>query len=577
MKAKKILALLLAVMMLATVFAGCQTNTGAQSGTSSVADDGSSTSEPKTETEPGPAEEPTSTGDKELVVRISSEPPKLNTLTMTDTISFSMTRHYMENLTMLDENDNVIPGCAESWEISEDLLTYTFKIRDGMKWTNGEPVTAHDFEFAWKKLLDPETAAEYAYFAFVLENGQAYNEGTADADSVGVKAIDDSTLEVKLASPAAYALNMFAFGSLAPINEKFFNEVGLEAYATEAGSTFCTNGAYNLDTWVHDSELTMSKNADYWNASAVEVEKYTFKVIIDASAALNAFEAGEVDMTELTGDQVPIARDAGYEVQNYNDGACFYIQMNTTQAGLNNVKVRTAVANSIDKNAFISAIAKNESSPATGFVPDGVMGLEKDFSQEIVDLNGGETLLSSEVDPNAKALLEEGLAEEGLTMEEFAKNMTMISDDGENAVKIASFVQEQLRVNLGLEIEVESMPFKSRLERSKNMDFSLLFGGWGPDYNDPNSFLDLWLSYGGNNQTGYNSPEYDNLIESAAKEADPAKRMQYFYDAEKLILTDLPIAPVYWRKKDFVCSDKIASGATRTMLQDINLRYVKMA
>lgn len=582
MKAKKILALLLAVAMLCTIFVGCdqQSTTSGNSSSSSVSEDAGESSQEAGESSAAsePGTEPTGTGDNEMVVRISAEPPKMNSLTMTDTISFSLTRHTMENLVMLDENDEVIPGCAESWELSEDSLTYTFKIREGMTWTNGEPVTAHDFEFAWKQLLNPETAAEYAYFAFILENGEAYNKGEATADEVGVKATEDYTLEVKLAAPTAYALNMFAFGSLAPINQKFFDEVGLEAYSTDTSpeNNFCTNGPFTVENWAHDSEFVIVKNEDYWNADAINLNKVTFTVISDSNASLNAFEAGEINMTELTGDQLSIAGDAGYEIINYNDGASFYIQMNTTQPGLNNVKVRTAVAGSIDKQAFIDSIVKNESSPAVGFVPEGLTGLKDDFQAEMAARNGGAALLATEVDPGAKALLEEGLAEESLTAEDFAKSLTIVCDDTDLAVKYASFIQEQLRVNLGLDVQVESMPFKSRIERSQNMEFSFLFGGWGPDYNDPNTFLDLWVTDGGNNHTGYANPEYDKLIKDAASEADLDARMEMMYKAEEIVCTDFPVAPVYWRKRDYTVSDGI-SGVVRTDLQDINLRYVTFA
>ena len=577
MKAKKILALLLAVAMLCTIFVGCdqQSTTSSTGSSSSVSEDAGESSEEAGEssTASEPGTEPTGTDDTEMVVQISAEPPKMNSLTMTDTISFSLTRHTMENLVMMDENNEVIPGVAESWVLSDDSLTYTFTLREGMVWTNGEPVTAHDFEFAWKKLLDPETAADYAYFAFILENGEAYNKGEATADEVGVKAVDDYTLEVKLAAPTAYALNMFAFGSLAPINQKFFDEVGLEAYSTDTSPeyNFCTNGPFTVESWAHDSEFIIVKNEDYWNADAINATRITFTVISDSNAALNAFEAGEVDMTELTGDQLSIAEDAGYEIINYNDGASFYIQMNTTQPGLNNVKVRTAVAGSIDKQAFIDSIVKNASSPAIGFVPEGLDGLNGDFQDEIAEKNGG-PLLSADVDPNAKALMEEGLAEENLTVEDFAKSLTIVSDDTDSAVKYASFIQEQLRVNLGLEVQVESMPFKSRIERSQNMDFSFLFGGWGPDYNDPNTFLDLWVTDGGNNHTGYANPDYDKLIKDAAQEPDLEARMDMMYEAEKLVCTDFPVAPVYWRKRDSTVTDG-NSGVVRNALQDMNLRY----
>lgn len=587
MNTKKILALLLAMVMLCTAFVGCSSNdtkTDSKADDTSVAStadeskaDDETSEESKDDTTPvGTGAYPGTTGDGEITVVLTSEPPKMNSLTMTDTVSFTVTRHIIENLVMLDETDNVIPGMAESWEISEDGLDYTFKIREGATWTNGEPVTANDFEFAWKTLLNPDTAAEYAYFIGMIKGAEAYTAGEGTVEDVAVKATDDYTLEVTLAQPTAYFMNLLAFGSTAPINETFYNEVGHEAYSTDP-EYFCTNGAYNLVEWIHDDSLVLEKNPEYWNADAIEVEKITLKIMTDTNSMLNAFQANEVDMTNLSGDQRTLIEQEGYPLNQYNDGSSFYLQFNTTVPGLNNVKVRKAFERAIDKQAYIDSVQKNDSVAATGFTPEAVTGLEKPFNIEVEEHFGGALLdVAADVD-EAKKLFEEGLAEENLTVEEFAAGITYVCDDGDAAMRTAEFMQEQVRTALGFEMTVESMPFKSRLERSKNMDYSILFGGWGPDYNDPNTFLDLWLSTGGNNQTGYANPEYDKLLNDAAVEADLEARMEMFYQLEEIVCTDLMVAPVYWRKRDFVTSEKISGGVVRTMLQDMNLKGVKLS
>lgn len=572
MKKTKILALLLAVVMVFSVFAGCTDNNSKtddkESTVSETKTDDDATSETGDDTDvdvdvdaaglyPGTAD------PDSITINIGSEPPELNSMLSTDTISFQIFKHVLENVVMLDENDAVVPGAAESWDVSEDGINYTFHLREGMTWSNGEPVTAADYEFGWKELLNPEIAAPYAYFGYIIKGGEEYNAGTGSRDDVAVKAVDDLTLEVELNAATAYALDAFSFGSFAPVNEAFYNEVGADKYGTEA-EYILYNGAYSIESWNHESELVIVKNEDYWDAASVGIPKIIMKMIADTNAALNGFKAGDLDMIGLTGDQVTMLSGEGYPVKSYNDGSSWYLEFNTVDTPLKNVNLRKAFAYGIDKAAYVASIEKNNSQPATAFTPPGVAGLNGDFHDEVGDL-----LPESGDFDQAKEWLEAGLTEEGLTAEELGSQLTMITDDGDKAIRIAAFIKEQLNVNLGVDIQTESMPFKSRLERMTNNDFSIVFAGWGPDYNDPNTFLDLFVTGSGNNHTQYSNPEYDELVKKAAAELDPATRMGYFVELENIICDDLMIAPVYWRVRDYVVSEKV-QGEYRTMFQDWN-------
>ncbi len=500
-----------------------------------------------------------------ISVNLASEPADLCSITTTDTLSGSILRHVIEQLVGLDENDNVIPGVATDWTISDDGLTYTFNLRQGMKWSNGEPVTAHDFVFAWTSLLDPAFAAEYAGFGYVFKNGRAFNEGKVTADQLGFKALDDYKLEVTLENPTAYFLSTLAFYVLAPVNEKAYKEFGT-AYATDADK-IVTNGPFTITSWEHENKIVMAKNPDFYDAANINVDQITWLMINDTNAALNSFKAGEADIVGVNGDQAKMLKGENFPVFSYDDGSCFYLEYNLKDQYLANNNLRKALTYAVDKQAFVDSIVKNSSKPAVGFTPPALNGLNGKFADEV-----GPQVPTLDV-AQAKELYQKALTELGVDKVE----LTMICDDGDTAVKNAAFIQEQLKANLGLEITVEPMPFKSRIERMQNEDFSIVFAGWGPDYNDPQTFLDMFETGNGNNHTSYSDADYDALLNKVRTTVDPAERMGYLMDMEKKLMTDLPIGPVYWRVRDYVVSGKIASGVVRTAFQDMNYRYVKLA
>lgn len=575
MKLKKLLAVMLVLAMSVSMLTGCGTKA------KDDASDGT-TKDPEVtqaaEATKAPAEVPA--GDSSaypgtpdanaITVNIASEPPQMCSITMTDTVSFTVLRHVVENLVMLDADDKVIPGVATDWTVSDDGLVYTFNLRQGMKWSNGEPVTANDFVFAWTSLLTPSFAAPYAYFGYIFKNGLAYNSGEVTADQLGFKALSDYQLEVTLENPASYFLSTLAFGVFAPVNEKAYNEFGT-AYGTDADK-MAYNGPFNMTSWEHENNVVLEKNPDFYDAANISLNKITMVMINDTNTALNSFKAGEVDIIGLNGDQANLMRGENYPVLTYDDGSSWYLEYNTLDPQLSNVNLRTAITYAIDKQAFVDSIVKNSSRAAASFTAPALNGLSGKFNEEVVASAGAPLVPILDV---AKAQEYLAKAKEELGTDKIT--LTMISDDSDTAVTQSAFVQEQLKVNLGIDLQVESMPFKSRLERMTNKDFSMVFAGWGPDYNDPMTFLDMFETGNGNNHTSYSSAEYDALLDKVRVELDPTTRFGYLMDLEKLLMKDLPIGPIYWRSRDYVLSGKIASGAVRTAFQDMNYRYLKLA
>lgn len=580
MKRSKILALVLALALVCTTFAACGDNNTsstaskpANSGTSSTAE--SSTGENSAESTPASDNMayPGTPGDNEITINFGAE-EKLNTLVETYSHCFALTKHYMVNLVQLDENDEVVPGVATEWTISDDGLVYNFKLREGMTWTNGEPVTAKDFTFAWEKLLTKDTGSNYAYFAYIFKNGEKFYNGECGIEDVGFKAVSDYELEVTLEGPTPYALFTFSFGSLAPVNQKFYEEVGADKYMTEA-QYFNTNGAFKVESWTHDDSIVLVKNPDFYDADKVQLDKINCKMIIDSAAQLNAFQAGELDVCTLNADSREIMVNEDYPIQSYSDGAEFHMLFNTNNEVLANANIRKALSLAIDREAFIAAIAKGSNQVATSFTT-GVNGVNGTPFRDDV-LAEYDELFKKNADPDAaKEAWNKGLEELGITSEEAASKISMNTGNSDDATKQGAFFQEQFRTNLGIEIAVNPMTTQAQSDARDNRDYALDFTGWGPDYNDPMAFLDMWVTGNGNNSVDYSNPEYDKLIAEAGSTNDLELRQKNFLACEKLIADECPIAPVYWRMRDYVTSGKINNGYWRTTFTDFNFTYTTL-
>lgn len=585
MKLKKVLALVLSAALVVSAFAGCGGNSSSSTtSTESIA--ASESSAESTESTASGDSTPAASGDataiftpktvdaaKTISLNAGMEPTGLNTLTSTYSIEFALFKHMYENLVTLDDDDNTAPGAAESWDYDEDTLTYTFHLRKDGVWTNGDPVTAKDFEFAWSQALNPDVASDYAYFLYFIKNAEKYFNGEVTWDEVGVKVVDDYTLEVTMEQPTPYALFLFSFGTLAPINQRFYEAVGADLYSTEA-QYFCTNGPFALTEWSHNDKIVMQKNDAWHGAADVEVEEIDWKIITDANAALSSFLAGDLDMVGLgTGELIKQATAAGATIQSYTDGTSFYIYFNNNDQYLSNVNLRRALFNAIDEQKEIDTVWQNDNEPMTSFTAPGVSATDgTSFAGKV-----GELYAPSRDQEKAKEYLATALSELGCTVDDLSAHLSIDCGDSPTSIAEASFYQEQWRQVLGIEVAVNSMITKQGSQNRKTGNYVMSITGWGPDYNDPNTFLDMWVTDGGNNQTGFSNERYDELIDLASKETDLEKRESYFIECEQIIADQLPIGPAFWRAPSYACSDKIKGGMHRSTFQDINAVYVKLS
>lgn len=563
MKLRKILAMVMALALLCATFAACGDTSGTSSsaGTSSTASDSGDSSAAE--------EGETATGGSggTLNMRNTMEPTSLNTLLATYAYDFTPINAMIECLYRDDENDVPQPAGAETVDISDDKLVYTFHLREDATWSNGDPVVATDYEFAWQQALNPEVASDYAYMLYFIHNAEPYFNGEVEWSEVGVKVIDDYTLEVTLDNPLPYATDLFAFPTLAPINQKFYEEVGADKYATDA-EYFCCNGMYELTEWSHNSQIVFQKREDYWNADAVGPDEIVYKIITDSQAGLNSYLSREIDYTDLdSGEVVQQAEAAGFEVGVKPARSSYYLIVNTEDEFMSNQNLRLALAYSIDKQALVDTVYQNDNQPMTSFTPPAIMGANDSSFQEALVAERGEMYPASGDLEKAQEYLQAALEELGCTVDEL--NLSIDCADDSLRRNCATFLQEQWRQNLGIEnIAVNSMQTKQVSANRQSGDYCMSLGGWSPDYNDAINFLDLWVTDGGNNDSFWSNAEYDNLIAQATAEADEEVRQQYLFDAEEILAAEMPIIPLYWQCQNYSYNkDKIVDGAIITANQ----------
>ena len=458
------------ILVVAMLFTGC----------SSPADEADTPSDTSEET---PAEE---TGGKKILrSNNSSEPGSLDPALAQGTHESWVLENVFEGLMTFDEKGELVPGMAESYEISDDELTYTFTLRDGVKWSNGDPVTAEDFEFTWKRALDPELAADYANILYYIKGGEAYNTGQGSRDDVAVKALDEKTLEVTLESPTAYFLELTAFYTYFPVNK---NVVESNPDWAKKPETHVSNGPFKLVKWEHNAKLVLEKNESYYNADKIKLDGIDLDIIEDQNTAWQKYEGGEyhilVDVPTSVVAQLQAQNDPELEI-----GAqvgTYYYNVNPEIKPFNNVKVRKALSMALDRETIVKNITQGGQIAAEGVVSYGLLDeTGKEFREGVGSL--------IEYDPEgAKALLEEGLAEEGMSIEEFnSNNFVLLYNTSESHKKIAQAAQEMWRTALGIEIGLENVEFQVKLDREKSGDYQISRAGWIGDFMDPMTFLDL--------------------------------------------------------------------------------------
>ena len=485
---------------------------------------------------------------KTFTLNLSDEPKSIDPQLSTDVLGGTVDDLITEGLTRKGKNGTFVPGLAEKWDKSADGLKWTFHLRNGIKWSNGDPITANDFKNGWLRALKPETASEYAYMLYAIKNAENYNKKKGTAEQVGIKVIDDKTLEVTLEAPVPYFDSLVAFKTYAPLNQKFFDETG-DKYFTEADKTV-SSGAYTMESWTHGSEMTFKKNPNYWDNSNVNLETVVYKIIPDNNSALNAFNNKEVDVTAITSEQAKGFKDNPKMVSK-NDGSVWYLLFNFNNKTLANLKIRKALLMAIDREGLVKNVLNGYGTAAKTFVPKGIgiKGLnDKDFTE------GVPTSILAYNPQEAKKLLEEGLKETGATK---FPNMSMLLNESGNNKVIAEYIQEQLRKNLGIELSLEAMTAQERFSRMSQKNFDLVFAGWSGDYPDAITYLDLFESTGGNNHGSYKNPQYDALVKTVRSTADQNTRIPALIQIEKIIAEDVPVGVLFHREKQYLVDKKV--------------------
>ncbi|WP_456271348.1 peptide ABC transporter substrate-binding protein [Bacillus sp. AK031] len=489
-------------------------------------------------------------GKDEQVLNLleSSEIPSLDTTLGTDSVSFNVMNNVFEGLYRLGEDDEPVLGlAAEEPTVSEDGKTYTFKLRDA-QWSNGDPVTAKDFEYAWKKALNPDNASEYAYIMFDIKNAEKVNNGELPVDEAGIKAIDDKTLEIQLETIVPYFKSLLTFATFLPQNQAFVEEQG-DQYGLEADTTIY-NGPFVLSEWKHEQSFQMKKNPDYWEADVVKLEEINFNIVKDTSTRVNLYETKEADVSVLSEQYVDTYKnDPNFHTKLGT--SVFFLRLNQKNEVFANKNARQAFDMAWDKEGLVQVLLNDGSIPAYYLVPDDfVTGPDGD---DFRDTNGQ----LGEYNPEEAAeLWKTALGEIGKD----EVSVELLNYDSENSRKIGEYLKEQLERTLeGLTVTISQQPFKQKLEVEQKGNYDFSFAGWGPDYPDPMTFLDMFVSGSSYNQTGFSNEKYDQLIKDAQTTllGDPEKRWEALLEAEKILMEEQAISPMYQDGEAYIQRDYV--------------------
>lgn len=543
--AKSLLAFGVAAAM-ALAATGCG---GSASSASSAAESTSSASQ-ATEAESASA------GSGTLNIMLETPVESLDPQLATDGTSFEVIADYTDGLMQMDADGAAVPACAESYEVSEDGTTYTFHIREDAVWSNGDPVTANDFVFAWQRAVDPANASEYSYM--LSDIGQIVNAaeiiaGEKDVSELGVTAVDDKTLEVQLNVPVSYFLSLMYFPTYYPVNQAFFESCG-DTFATSPETTL-SNGAFVLTSYEPAATaFELVKNEDYYDADKVQLAGLNYQVIQDSQQALMSYQNGDLDTTLLNGEQVDQVKDDP-EFTSVGAGYLWYISPNIKEVPeLANLNLRLAMTFALDRDSICNDVLKDGCAPTyTAVPPEFAAGPDgSDFSAD-------QTMFADACayDPD-KALEYYEAAKTELGQDTFTFDMVVDADDAPQ--KVAQVVKEQLETTLpGMTINLTIEPKKQRVEDMQNGNFQLGLTRWGPDYADPMTYLGMWVTDNSNNYGFWSNADYDAIIAECTTGdlcTDPEGRWSALYDAEKIVMDEAVIFPLYTQ-----CNAEMVSSA----------------
>lgn len=508
--------LLVLTALLVTVLAACTANDDAGEKPAGDSDKG----DEKTE-------------EKVLYLNNGNEPTTFDPSVGFDAVSWNALNNLMEGLTRLGEDHLPKEATAETIDVSEDGLTYTFNIREDAKWSNGDSVTANDFLYGWTRMLDPNTASPAAFLGYFIEGAEAFNTGEGAIEDVGMKAVDEKTFEVKLTAPNDAFLNIITNPSFFPVNEKVATEN--PEWFTEADS-FVGNGPFQLAKWEHDVKMVFEKNAEYWDAETVKLDKVEWAMVNDSNTEYQMYQANELDVSDVPAELSEQLMDSD-EVSVQDQAGTYFYRFNTTMEPFTNAKIRKAFGLAVNQEQIVEFVTKNGEKPAHGFVSYGFQGPDgKDFRDAVgnlVEFNAEE----------AKKLLEEGMAEEGY---ETLPTVTLTYATSDTHQNIAVALQAQFKEALGVDVELVNVESSVFASEQKELKYQLSRSSFLHDYADPVNAIESFITGSSMNRTGWSNAEFDKLIADAKAETDPAVRWKHLMDAEKLLMEEAPIFPIHF-------------------------------
>ncbi|GGC74640.1 peptide ABC transporter substrate-binding protein [Thalassobacillus devorans] len=510
-------------------------------------------------------------GEQVLNLIEGSQIPTMDSSHATDAVAFQWLGETMEGLYRLNEEAQPEPAIAEGEpEVSEDGLEWTIKLREDAVWSNGDPVTANDFVFAWQRAIDPETGSEYGPFMMndVLKNATAINNGEADVEELGVEATGDYELKITLEKEVPYFHSLLTFGTYLPLNEDFVTEQG-DDYALTSDNLLY-NGPFILEDWdpKANESWKLTKNEDYWDAENVTLETINVNVVKETSTGVNLYENGEIDRAGLSSEFVE--KYAGSEdYRTMPEPVLFYLKMNQENEALANADIRKAIAMSIDKQSLVDVILANGSIPSNAAVPEDFV-THPESGEDFRELNGD--LITSDKE-KAKEHWEKGLEALGTD----SVTLRFLGGDSEVAKEMDDYLINQLEENLeGLSLELSSVPFEERIARDEKSDYDIQNSGWGPDYLDASTWLNMWMSDSPYMTMNYNSEKYDSLMQEANNDllTDLPARFDKMLEAEKVLIEeDTAIAPLYQRSRAYLWRPSVKGVQFNPMGADFTYKH----
>lgn len=517
---------------------------------------------------------------QEIALNLGAPPPDLDTSTAISEAAFAVLNQVCEGLVRPGEGGKVDQGSGQAagWKVSDDGLTYTFTLKDGLQWSDGKPVTAGDFVYAWLRALDPKTASQYNYQLFYIKGGEAWGSLDPKAADFGqkyaalkrdvaIKALDDKRFEVKLERPTPYFINLTALPTYFPVRQDLVEKYG-DTYATDSNK-LGFNGPFVMESWQHETQLVLAKNEAYWDRDQVRLEKVTFTFIRDAHAAVTMYAADQLDTVALPGSLLDAYKDKP-GVHREATATAWYLEFNLNnnkKAYLQNAHIRRAISLALDRQTFVDRVLKNGSLPATGLVPPTIHIGGQSYRKVAGDL------LPAQADvAQAQRELAAGLKDLGLDK---LPDLDFLISPSEQAQTYAQGIQGMVQQNLpGSMLNLVPVELKVQLDRMRHGDFDIVLAGWSADYDDPMTFLDMWVSGGPYNDPHWSNGDYDQFVATARTSLDAGTRTQAFALAEKVLMKEIPIVPLYWPANNAIRKPWLKGMLVFSVGADLDLKSV---